>query len=199
MGTPAERPLVTLEEFLSRETEGSAKHEYVRGEVFAMAGATKVHNDVVTNVSTVIKAHLRGGPCRAYVLDVKLYVEAADAVFYPDLVVTCDPSDRGDPLFCRKPVLIIEVLSDSTAAYDRGEKFDEYRKIDELGEYVLVDSRQRHVVVYRKGENGAWEFAPVEAGGDVGLRSIGLSTPIAGFYDDTDVPERLRRSALVAR
>ncbi|MCC6521272.1 MAG: Uma2 family endonuclease [Polyangiaceae bacterium] len=194
MSAPAETPPMTAEAYLGLERASPTRHEFVRGAIFAMSGATKLHNDVVANVAAVLKAHLRGRPCRTYLLDVKLHVEAADAYFYADVFVTCDPRDRDDPLIAHYPSLIVEVLSDSTAAYDRGEKFDDYRRLPELREYALVDSRQRHVVVYRSTARSTWEFDPVGADGLVRLTSVGLTVPMSAFYEDTDVPATRPRS-----
>ncbi|MBM4321881.1 MAG: Uma2 family endonuclease [Deltaproteobacteria bacterium] len=176
-------------EYLMFESQSRVKHEYVRGELFAMAGATKAHNDVAGNVHSILRARLHGRPCRTYIADVKLRVEPADVYFYPDVLVTCDPRDHADPLVVRHPVLVFEVLSDSTADYDRGEKFADYRRIESLAEYVLVDSRAKRVEVFRREQHG-WRFLPLAAGDTLTLASIGLDVPVAALYDDTDVPER---------
>ncbi|MFI5300335.1 MAG: Uma2 family endonuclease [Polyangiales bacterium] len=189
MGSPAPQHPMTSDEFLAFENASPIKHEYVRGEVFAMTGTSDFHNDVVHNVSSLLRDHLRGKPCRAHHENIKLRVEAANAYFYPDVFVTCDPRDRDDHLVKRHPVLIVEVLSESTAEYDRTDKFDDYQLLESLREYALVDSRQRRAIVYRKGDDGRWDRAPMSDAASVTLASIGLTTSIAALYDDTDVPE----------
>ncbi len=184
---------MTPEEYLAFEAASPVRHEYLRGEVFAMSGASDVHNDIVRNVNNLLWGHVRGRGCRTYFVDVKVRVEKADAYFYPDVFVTCDPRDGDDRYVKRYPVLIVEVLSDSTADYDSDEKFADYRKLDTLREYVLVDSRHRRVDVYRRGDDGRWEFIPGGADGVVSLESVGFQVPVAAVYEDTDVPAHRAR------
>lgn len=189
MGDAAATRPRTASEYLAFEEASPLRHEFVRGEVFAMAGTTDAHNEVTQNLAALLRAHLRGGPCRAYVIEVQLRVELADAYFYPDLFVTCDPRDRDDPRVKRYAKLVVEVLSESTAAYDRGDKFDDYRRLESLREYVLVDSRARRAMVYRRSDEAArWEFEPVPADGSLLLASIALRVPLAALYEDTSVP-----------
>lgn len=191
---PIATPL-TPDAYLAMEAESGAKHEYVRGEVFAMSGASDAHNDVASNVHARLRAHLRGKPCRAQLTDVKLRVEAAGAFFYPDVFVTCAPSDLDEPLVKRSAVLVVEVLSASTADYDRGDKFADYRRLPDLREYVLVDSRAQRVEVFRRNDAGRWERDWLGAGNVLTLESIGLTLAIAAIYDDTSVPEAAARCA----
>lgn len=194
MSAPAEhRNTMSTDAYLAFEGTSSTKHEYVRGEVFAMAGTTDAHNDVVGNVSAILKAHLRGGPCRTYFVDVKLRVEAADVFYYPDVFVRCDARDLEDPLVKRHAVVVVEVLSESTAETDRDEKFADYRKLETLREYVLVDSRVRHVVSYRRKDDGTWQFVPATAEETLTIESVGLTVAVAALYEDTDVPARRAR------
>jgi Uma2 family endonuclease len=195
MTAPAARFPMTPDEYLAFEDASPLRHEYVRGEIFAMSGASTAHNDVVSNLNVLLRDHLRGRDCRTYFVDVKLRVEEAGAFFYPDVFVTCDPRDREDPLVQRHPLLIFEVLSDGTADYDCDEKFADYRKLETLREYVLVDSRHRRVDVYRRNDRGTWEFVPAAAEGTLVLESIGLTVPVAVVYENTDVPAHRPRVA----
>ena len=195
MASPAVSTHLTPDEFLAMENASPTKHEYVRGEVFAMSGVSDAHNDVAGNVYTHLRAHLRGKPCRAYITDVKLRVEAADAFFYPDVFVTCDARDLDDPLVKRSAVLIVEVLSPSTAEYDRGDKFADYRRLPELREYVLVDARARRVEVFRRNAAGRWERDWLGSADTLALESIELALPVAELYEDTRVPEPAARPA----
>jgi Uma2 family endonuclease len=185
------------ESYLAFESTSASKHEFVRGELFAMSGTTTAHNDVVGNLGAAIRAHLRGDPCRVRSESVKLRVEAANAFFYPDLFVTCDPRDREDPLVQRHATLVIEVLSESTAEYDRGQKFADYRLLPTLREFVTVDSRVQQVVVYRKNDGGTWEFHPAQAGGELTLATIGMTLAVSAIYEDAEVPATLARAAEV--
>lgn len=180
---------MSADEYMAFEQASPVKSEYVRGELFAMAGTTDRHNDVAGNIYAVARSLVRGGPCRAYIADVKLRIDAADVFFYPDVFVTCDARDRDDPLVKRHAVLVVEVLSDSTAEYDRADKFADYRRIETLREYVLVDSRVRRVDVFRRTAAG-WAFESVRSGEVLRLESIQAELPVAALYEDTDVPDR---------
>lgn len=187
---------MTAEEFLAWDETQTVKHEFVNGEVFemgrpsdveAMAGAGEAHVVTTGNLFFALKRHLGGTPCRCYFLDMKLRVESADAFFYPDLMVTCSAADSRDYLVKREPILLIEVLSPSTAAYDRGDKFTAYRGLPSLREYALIDMNRRRCDVYCMGPNGLWELHPFEAGQDLQLASVDLVVPNVDLWDE--VPE----------
>ncbi len=134
MGIPQPAAKLSFEDYLAWEAGQPEKHEFVRGETFAMAGARRVHVTVSGNLFAAFKGHLRGTPCRTYMADMKLRVEEADSAFYPDVMVSCDPRDHAADLYLSHPVLLVEVLSDNTAAFDRGDKFAHYRKLPSLQE-----------------------------------------------------------------
>lgn len=117
---------MTAQEFLAWDALEPMRHEFVRGEVLAMAGAEERHVMVAGNVYVALRAHLRGTPCRTFITDMKLRIEAANCFFYPAVMVTCSAVDAADPLIKREPVLVVEVLSPGTAACDRGDKFAAY-------------------------------------------------------------------------
>ena len=123
---------LSREDFIAWENTQPDKHEFVAGEVFAMVDARRVHVSIAGNCFARLKEHLRGGPCRAFMADMKLEVTAADAVFYPDVLVTGHAEDLKAETTMHQPTVIIEVLSESTAAYDRGDKFASYRLIESL-------------------------------------------------------------------
>jgi Uma2 family endonuclease len=114
---------LTPDEYLQLEAESTVKHEYVDGEVFAMAGASDVHVTIAGNLFALLRSHVRGTNCRVYIADMKARVEARNCFYYPDVMVTCDERDRATSTYKRFPKLIVEVLSDSTEAFDRGDKF----------------------------------------------------------------------------
>lgn len=181
-------PAMTPEEYLAWEETRETKHEYLGGEVFAMGGASLPHGAVAGNVFTLLRGHVRRGPCRAFVADVKVRVAPDGPFFYPDVVVTCDERDRGNILYLDHPVLIVEVLSASTAAFDRGLKFAHYRTLESLREYVLVDPDRKSVERFRRTEGGRWEFFPYGPGDLVEFASLGFSCPIDAVYEDVDLP-----------
>lgn len=178
---------LTADDYLAGEALSPIRHEYVGGEVFAMAGATEEHATIALNFASLLRAQVRGGPCRVYIADMKLRVEAADAFFYPDVFVTCDPRDAGESLAKRHPSLICEVLSESTEAYDRGGKFAAYRTLDSLKEYLLIDSRSRSVEVFRRQPDG-WLLAPVAPDGQLELMSLGFRCTVDALYEDVVFP-----------
>lgn len=177
MGYALQKPRMTAAEFLAWDETQTVKHEFVRGEVFMMNGGTDRHYTVALNLAIVLRQHLRGTPCRVYGSDVKLRVEAADCYFYPDLMVTCSAIDATDRLIKREPLLVVEVLSPSTAAFDRGDKFAAYRTLPSLREYLLVDVEQRRCELYRLGPEGLWVLHPGATGEGVKLASVDLGVP----------------------
>ena len=181
-----QHPRMTLDEFLAWDATQTEKREFLRGEVYDMAGAEDHHVTVTGNVFVALHQHLRDSPCRAYMADMKLRIEAADASFYPDVLVTCSAADRERRQDKREPLLIVEVLSPSTAAYDRGDKFAAYRQVDSLREYLLIDLVRRRSEVYRKGADGLWVLHPFDTGQTVHLASVELELPAATMFAGVD-------------
>jgi Uma2 family endonuclease len=187
MTSPAERADFDAEAYLAWEDQQADKHEYVRGEVFAMVGARREHVVVAGNLFAAFKQRLRGGPCQAYVSDLKLRVEAADAFFYPDVMVSCDPGDHAASQFIANPILIVEVLSESTAAFDRGEKFAAYRTLPSLQEYVLVDIPSRRVETFRRASHDDWLFHECRPDhGDCRFTALDLAIPFDEVFENVD-------------
>jgi len=184
MGQAAVHLPMTANEFLAWDTTQTIKHEFVRGEVFAMAGAHEAHVTATMNVSMALRQHLKGSPCRTFMSEMKLRVEAADAFYYPDVIVTCSAADAADPLIKREPTLVVEVLSPSTAAYDRGEKFAAYRLLPTLQEYLLVDPVARRCDLYRRGNDGLWVLHPGAPEQGVHFASVGLELGGARLWDE---------------
>ncbi len=187
MGQAVEKPVLTAEEFIAWEVGQSERHEFVNGEVFAMAGAEDRHVTVALNIAFALREHLRGTPCRTFMSDMKLQVAAANSYFYPDVMVTCNSADAASPLSKAEPVLLVEVLSPSTAAYDRGEKFVHYRRIASLQEYVLVDIDTRRTDVFRKQADGMWVLHPFEGAEPVSLASVKLDVTVEALFAEVDV------------
>jgi Uma2 family endonuclease len=180
----AHQRFFTADDYLAWEADQATKHEYVRGEVFAMAGAKDAHVTVALNVASLLKTHLRGTPCRTFISDMKLKVEAAGAFYYPDVFVTCDPRDRADDQYKRYPSLVVEVLSESTARYDYGRKFANYRLLDSLREYVVIDPDALTVEVFRRDTEGHWVLYPFEGEGEAEFASVECRLPLAMIFED---------------
>lgn len=178
MGRPEPVARFSHEDFLAWEaTQTTTKHEFVRGEVFAMVGARRSHVVVSLNVGAELRSRLMGGPCFAAVSDAMVRVDAADCNFYPDVGVTCHDTDRTADRVLQHPVLVVEVLSDSTEAYDRGAKFEAYRKLPSLREYVLIDPDGKKIESFRLNDAGLWELHEFAAGSDVTFASVGATVP----------------------
>ncbi len=184
MGLPAQKPVFTAADYLAWEPEQLDRHEYLDGEVFAMAGAEDRHVTVSMNIAFALRQHLSGSPCRTYMSDMRLQVAVANSYFYPDVLVTCSAQDQASPLVKTEPKLIIEVLSPSTAAYDRGLKFSHYRSLPSLEEYVLIDLDTRATDCYRKGLDGLWVLHPFDRGQLVSLASVALSMTAEQLFAD---------------
>ncbi len=173
--------------YLAWEEAQAEKHEYLRGEVFAMVGARREHVVVSLNLAAAFKQRLRGGPCQAYVADLKLRVEMVDAFFYPDVMVSCDARDHAAGQFIEHPTLIVEVLSESTAAFDRGDKFAAYRMLPSLQEYVLVDIPSRRVETFRRTPEHDWLFHEHRPDlGDCHFPALRVSIPFDEIFENVD-------------
>lgn len=172
--------------YMDWEAQQPERHEWVDGEVFAMTGARDAHNRIALNTASALLAALRGTPCRVFMSDMKLHVEAADAVFYPDVLVTCDARDCSPEadVAKRHPLLIVEVLSDSTAAYDRGRKFELYRRLAELQEVLFIAQDRMQLDLFRRNGQGRWELYPAGEGESLRLESVGMDLAVAQVYQD---------------
>lgn len=150
---------ISPEAYLAQERQAESKSEYFAGQVFAMSGASEKHNLLVTNLAYLLVGHFKGKPCRVYNSDMRVKVKKSGLYTYPDVVVVCDKPQFEEEQYLDtllNPQIIIEVLSDSTEAYDRGKKFEHYRKLSSLKEYVLVSQNSYLVEQYIKQENNRW-------------------------------------------
>lgn len=179
-----ERQYLTPQDYLDWEEQQSIKYEYIDGEVFAMTGGTIPHNDLAVNLTTALKNHLRGKGCKVSMADAKVGVSERGPFHYPDVMVTCDERDRRAIRVIYYPCLIVEVLSPSTEAKDRGKKFQNYRRISTLKEYVLISYEQKVIECFRLNEKGVWELYTYLEGDEVELKSIDFRSPIELVYED---------------
>lgn len=186
MGDALKKPHWSVQAYLQWEAEQPTRHDYVRGEVFAMTGGTLRHNRAAIAATTAWRQHLRDTRCMVFMSDVKVAVEEAEHWFYPDVVVTCSERDQADmdASVVREPVLVLEVLSPSTAAYDRGDKFLSLQKLPSLQEYALLDASAARLEVFRRNAAGRFEHFVYEGADTVAeLSSIGWSAPVATLLD----------------
>ena len=183
MESTAPALVVSVEDYLRHEADGVARHEYIGGRIHAMAGASEKHNVIAGNVFAAFHAHLRGGPCKAYMADfkVRLEINREDIFYYPDVMVACQRVGV-EQYYLRYPTLVVEVLSPSTEAIDQREKLLNYPQISTLEEYVLIAQETREVTIHRRAED--WRPMLVTAAeAPVEFRSIKLSMPLARIYE----------------
>lgn len=179
------QPSLSVEDYLQLEAESPIKHEYINGGVYAMAGASDTHVTIALNIAALLRSHVRGSGCRVYIADMKTRIEARNCFYYPDVMVTCDPRDQETSTYKRFPKLIIEVLSDSTEAFDRGDKFADYQTLEPLEEYVLINTRHQRVECFRRNAEGLWvlQYYTPETH-HFELHSLNFSDTLAALYED---------------
>jgi Uma2 family endonuclease len=181
--------MMSVEDYLTLDrTSVEARNDYVDGYVYMLAGGTADHSTMSINLTSLLHSLLRGSPCRVYNSELKVRLPQKRYV-YPDASVSCDQRDRGTIDIVQFPRLIVEVLSSSTEAYDRGRKFAYYRACPTVQEYVLVDTQRQAVEVYRRQADTLWTLHPFGLGDQVELASLSLSFPIEALYEDVTLPE----------
>ena len=183
----------TPEEYLDRERRAEYKSEYFAGEIVAMAGAKRKHNLIGSNITTSLSVQLREAPCEVYANDMKVQADKARQFSYPDVVVVCgEPQFRDDQDdVLQNPTVVVEVLSPSTEAYDRGEKFLRYRRLDSLQEYFLVTQNERRVEQFTKQSDGSWRMTETTEG-SFELESVGCTLSFDDIYSKVASEPRVR-------
>ncbi len=185
---PADVRLVryTRAEYVAFERSSNVKHEYLDGVIYATPNGTPEHAAVAMNVGALLNVALRGKPCRVYSSDLRIRVLDTGLETYPDVSVVCGSAERhpADDMAAINPVVLVEVLSPSTEAYDRGEKLRHYRAIASLREVVLVEHRQKLVEVHRRQDDGTWTRHEAGPGSAIHLVSIDCDLPVDDVYRD---------------
>jgi Uma2 family endonuclease len=177
-------PRFTPTEYLAWEQQQEFRHEYVDGEVYAMTGGTLNHSAIAGNFHNILKNHLRGSGCKVFNSDAKVQILESNSYLYPDVSVTCDDRDRSATKFISYPCLVVEVLSPTTEAYDRGDKFARYRRSTTLQDYVLVSTNAMRIDLYQRNERSRWELLSYDADDIIDLPSVNLNIPVAQIYED---------------
>lgn len=177
------------EEFLAFDRTTDVRHEYVRGQTFAMSGTTDTHNELVFRLTAALRDSLLSRDCRVLFEAVKLRVERANCYFYPDVFVTCDARDRDDSRVKRYASLVVEVLSEGTQAYDRSEKLASYRQLDTLQAYLLVDTSRQRIEVYERQDGPFWRYAALGPGESLHVAALDFGLDVSELYAGCDVPE----------
>jgi Uma2 family endonuclease len=189
MTAPAHHVRYSFAEYLGLEASSNVKHEYLDGQIYGIAGGTPEHAALTAAVSGLLFAQLRGGRCRAHNADLRVRVLETGLATYPDVTIVCGPRtlDPEDPNAVTNPTLIVEVPSRSTEEYDRGDKFEHYKRIASLQQYVLVAFREREIEVWSRDASG-WEKTVARAGEVAALASIGAELNVTEVYDAADPP-----------
>ncbi|EDX86025.1 conserved hypothetical protein [Synechococcus sp. PCC 7335] len=173
------------EQYLKLEETSPIKHEYIDVEIYATAGATDAHVTLTGNLFAALLTHLRGSDCRVYFSDMKVQVDAVNRYYYPDIMVTCNQQDKDETTFKRHPKFIAEVLSDSTVAFDRGDKFADYQTLESLQEYVLINTHRQRVECFRRNEKGLWILQSYASSDECFVvESVGFRGAIAALYEN---------------
>jgi Uma2 family endonuclease len=175
---------MTFEEYLEFEERAESKHEFVDGFVFAMAGTSNNHNLLTTNLVAQLRPMARNLSCRVYANDMKLQVSEGD-FYYPDVFVVCDPDNLTSNIKSNA-CFIIEILSNSTAEVDRGEKWQNYRKLSSLQTYILISQQRKFIEVYGHMTDGSWRYEVLEDEGKLELLCINASLTLDEIYEDVD-------------
>lgn len=186
----ARKKIYTPEEYLKMEGRSEIRHEFVNGEILNMAGATTQHNEIVGNIYMAIRQRTANKPCHSFQTDVRVQIKKANAYTYPDVMIVCGKVEyeaaRQDVI--TNPIVIFEVLSDSTREYDHTRKFQMYRKLPSLQEYVMVEQNQVSVECFRRIESGLWVFEGYESLKDtLRVKAIEIGIPLATIYENVEM------------
>ena len=176
---------ISPEEYLQLEEQRDVKHEYIDGYAYAMTGANDAHVSVSGNLFALLRDRVRGWGCRVYISDMKARIEKSNRYYYPDVMVNCDPRDKENITEKKFPCLIVEVLSDSTEAFDRGDKFADYQLLETLQEYVLINVKRQRVECFRRNSEGLWVLQSYTSDSEYfQMQSINFEGEMSALYED---------------
>lgn len=180
-----QKTIISQDDYLFAEQLSESKHEYLAGDVWAMVGASDAHVTIALNLAAILKQHLKDSPCRSYISDMKVRVEQADAYFYPDVMVSCDARDLENRLIKEHPCFIAEVLSPSTEAFDRGDKFTRYRQLPSLQCYWLIDTEKQVIDSFVRTDNDDWllhSYSQIDE--PVQIQTLDFLCSLGDVYED---------------
>lgn len=188
---PAHAVHYSYADYLALEASCNVKHEFLDGQIYGMAGGTPEHAALKAAVTGLLFPQIRGGRCRAHDADLRVRVLGTGLATYPDVTVVCGSRERdpADDNAVTNPTLIVEVLSTSTEEYDRGDKFEHYRRITSLRQYVLVSHHQREIEVWTRGKSDEWAKAVFREGERAALGSVGAELDVTEVYEATEEPK----------
>lgn len=179
----------TEAEYLTFERESQERHEYYKGEIFLMSGASFKHNVIEDNIRGALHTFLKGKKCRSFGSNLRIHIPKNTLYTYPDILIVCGKPELLDNEFdtLLNPSVIIEILSPSTGNYDRGAKFDLYREIETLKEYILIDSATIHCIRYKKNDDFTWTlFEAKNLSDNFVITTVGLQLPLSEVYNGTE-------------
>jgi Uma2 family endonuclease len=184
-------PFVTPEDYLAREREAKTKNEYIAGEIIAMAGGSQEHTAIASDIHVALANALRGGSWEVYNSDLKVRLIAAGPFFYPDVTVVCGQPQVDFDDCLQNPTLIVEVVSESTASYDRGEKFVYYRRFPMLRHFLVIEQANVFVEHWERNENGLWMLTAehTDRAEQLVLGTLGVVIPLAEIYRRISFPD----------
>ena len=183
MGLPKLKLKISIEDYLEGEKVSPVKHEYIDGEIYAMAGTSKSHNRIIKNILNSLSGQLRRSDCEPFFVDIKVRIKKLNRFYYPDLIVVCG-EDTEDEHYTTRPALIVEVLSPSTKLTDRREKMFAYKEIESLREYVMIDQTRMYAEIYRRRETGdLWDWIEFETGEEIEFASVGFEMSMSDVYE----------------
>lgn len=190
MSAPAHLHGYTFDDYLDLESASNVKHEYLEGEIYAMAGGTPRHAALTLAVGGALLGQLRGGPCRAFSSDLRILVSATGLATYPDVAIVCGPLETAprSEATITNPKVLVEVLSRSTQDYDLGEKFDHYRRIPSLEAVLLVWQDEVRMELRTRESDGAWSSTTFRSGDTVRIEAIACSLGVDAVFADADLP-----------
>jgi Uma2 family endonuclease len=190
MTSPAHRIRYSWADYLALEASSNVKHEFLDGQIYGMAGGTPEHAALAAAVIGLLFGQLRGSRCRAHDADLRVRVLATGLATYPDITVVCGPRERDpeDENAVTNPALIVEVLSRSTEEYDRGDKFEHYKRIPSLRQVVLVSHREREIEVWTRGDGDTWTRVVSRDGAQANLGAISAQLDVRELYDAASEP-----------
>ena len=190
MGVPKLRLKIPVQDYLENEKTSDVRHEYLDGEVYAMAGTSRRHNRILGNLYKKISDSLQGSGCEPFFVDIKVRVEKLNRFYYPDIVIVCDEDDE-DEYYATKPKVIVEILSPSTSLTDRREKMFAYKEIESLVEYVLIEQDKIYSEVYRRRpDSDLWDWIEFDETEEIEFASIDFKMPMRDIYEGVELPEK---------
>jgi Uma2 family endonuclease len=193
MSSAATNLPITAAEYLEGELRSEIRHEFVDGRIYAMSGVSFRHNEICGDTYATIRDHLRGGPCRVFIEAVKVQIadDVGESYYYPDVFVTCEPADDKSYL-ARSPKLIIEVLSESTSRFDRGDKLTTYKRMPSVEEIVYIEQDWPEIYIVRRSDH--WKkHIYTQFDSLIHLESIDLTLPVSAFYRSAPFPDDVKR------